>query len=1043
MLILISCKTSRSAWAAGAVFALCTFHLAAQTKASDPQSTLRAQIKAAAAAYIQRWTVDFEAQPAGKDPVLSALTTPAYKNLDSNVQNQVFLNLVEAALRTMPLDRAARVDRELREYEKIEAGKGCQVSQSCFIKDVLQIHRYDSWTAMAVTYEGLRVLQKSQVNIDSPSAHLILGQLTGEKEFPTASAATVARASRFFDAWKAKHGPPEVPEDLEVDPDFRRLSAEIKSEVFGLFVEEILKPARRAALERLKEFSDQDVQRAQVTAAKLMSVLTERRVPLSETLSTPEVLALREPDLTVVEMVFGELAGREVRIAFRRHLELGRSVRQAGPEVAAKATQFFARWRERHGNNLYPEVLEEDVAFRQLDDNTQMEVFSRAVDRVWAVAKTRIAERSMPIPPESASILRAPAFADLSESLESLTTLQVGESLMRMARDAHRAEIQFGPNHPDRARTLASLAALYDLNHDYSRAEPLYRAALSIVDPPDATDFVFGSWDKRDVRKLFAAATGRPMNRGNPDAPGISYALAYNLWSQHKSQETVAALRRAARAEQSVFDRVLVGSSISQKQVAFDQLTRSLDAVLSFHARVLPDDPSALDLALTVLLQRKGRLLDTLTDEFTAVHETLDPDVQREFDELRDVQQVIKELVSSGATDSNPEFRRLRNRQEELESDISNRSREFRRRAEPIEVSDVKAALPSDTALVEFARYREFDPLAKLQWGQARYSAYILSKNAEPAWVDLGPAAIIDTMGAQFAASLGSPENDAVTRRLGRELDERLMQPVRRVLQSHRNLLVAPDGILSLIPFGALVAPDGKYLLTSYEFTYLSAGRDVLRLQERVPARQTARFFANPTSQSTVRPPIPQLPETEEEALSIAALLRDARVLQREQASKANLTKVTGPSVLHMATHGFFSPGFPDRGGDRAMLRSGLMLSDGIFTAAEAATLDLSGTDLVVLSACETGIGEIRTADGVSGLRRAFVLAGARSQLLTLWMVDSETTRDFMIDFYRRLLNGDTKAAALLSAQRSLAARLSPYYWAPFILSGDGGPLHQ
>ena len=104
--------------------------------------------------------------------------------------------------------------------------------------------------------------------------------------------------------------------------------------------------------------------------------------------------------------------------------------------------------------------------------------------------------------------------------------------------------------------------------------------------------------------------------------------------------------------------------------------------------------------------------------------------------------------------------------------------------------------------------------------------------------------------------------------------------------------------------------------------------------------------------------------------------------------------------------------------------------------------LDLLATDLVVLSACEKGLGEIHVGEGVFGLRRAFVLAGAKTLVMSLWKVPDEQTCELMEDFYRRILAGEGRAEALRQAQLTLKQKYpEPYYWGAFICQGEPGPL--
>jgi CHAT domain-containing protein len=143
---------------------------------------------------------------------------------------------------------------------------------------------------------------------------------------------------------------------------------------------------------------------------------------------------------------------------------------------------------------------------------------------------------------------------------------------------------------------------------------------------------------------------------------------------------------------------------------------------------------------------------------------------------------------------------------------------------------------------------------------------------------------------------------------------------------------------------------------------------------------------------------------------------------------------------------------------ENPLLRSGLALAgantflehgnlsieaeDGILTAEDVSGLDLLTTELVVLSACETGLGEVRTGEGVFGLRRAFVLAGAKTLVMSLWKVPDAQTRELMEDFYQRILNGHPRIDALCEAQLEMKKKYPhPFYWGAFICQGDPGPL--
>src|SRR5262249_42031805 len=131
--------------------------------------------------------------------------------------------------------------------------------------------------------------------------------------------------------------------------------------------------------------------------------------------------------------------------------------------------------------------------------------------------------------------------------------------------------------------------------------------------------------------------------------------------------------------------------------------------------------------------------------------------------------------------------------------------------------------------------------------------------------------------------------------------------------------------------------------------------------------------------------------------------------------------------------------------GGNAFLRGGAPpegAEDGLLTAADVAGMDLLGTELVVLSACETGLGAVHASEGVFGLRRSFIVAGAKTLVMSLWKVPDKQTQQLMVDFYRRLLAGTPRAQALREAQNELRkTHPHPFYWGAFICQGEPGPL--
>jgi CHAT domain-containing protein/tetratricopeptide (TPR) repeat protein len=251
-------------------------------------------------------------------------------------------------------------------------------------------------------------------------------------------------------------------------------------------------------------------------------------------------------------------------------------------------------------------------------------------------------------------------------------------------------------------------------------------------------------------------------------------------------------------------------------------------------------------------------------------------------------------------------------------------------------------------------------------------------------------------------------------------LYQELIAPLADWLADCPRLVVIPHGLLHQLPFAALF--DGeRYLAESVELS-IAPSATVLNLSRQRPLRPqgTAAIFGVDD---------PLIPFAWQEATAVSQYLPHARLRLGDQATLANLQQETADcALLHLACHGLFRRDNP--------FFSALKLHDGWLTAANALRLRLPGA-FVTLSACESGRSEVTGGDELLGLTHAFLGAGASGLLVSLWLVEDETTASLMTDFYHRLAQGESHSAALQQAQLSLkASHPHPYYWAPFILIG-------
>src|SRR5262249_30236714 len=543
-----------------------------------------------------------------------------------------------------------------------------------------------------------------------------------------------------------------------------------------------------------------------------------------------------------------------------------------------------------------------------------------------------------------------------------------------------------------------------------------------------------------------------------------------------------------------------------QKLAYLALISEDADRAVSLNAQLAPDNVDARSLGAITVLEHKARVLDSMRDNVAALRRHVNAADEALFDRFTETISQLANLVLHGPqgeslSEHQKKIRVLEDQKEKIETDISHRSAGFYQGSQPITLAAVQAALPPSAALIEFSIYRPFDPKSRGNaepFGEPRYVVYVLRSQGNVQFKDLGDAKSIDQAVDGLRQAVRDPQRKDV-QKLARALDEKVLQPIRPLAGDATQLLISPDGELNLLPFAALVDERGHYLIESYAVTYLTSGRDLLRMKVARAGQSPPVIVADPefgpppsiaelgeagrTAPQTSRPAgfdysqiyFAPLPGTNDEVRALKELLPNATFLTKERATKTALQGLNAPSILHIATHGFFLPNEPQpsdegRGPPRPdatrlgkwaaraanpLLRSGLALAgahqpgaagkdNGILTALEASGLNLWGTKLVVLSACDTGLGEVRSGDGVYGLRRALVLAGAESQLMSLWPISDRSTRDLMIGFYNNLVQGRGRGDALRVVQLHMLqvkAHAHPFYWASFIQTGEWANL--
>lgn len=564
--------------------------------------------------------------------------------------------------------------------------------------------------------------------------------------------------------------------------------------------------------------------------------------------------------------------------------------------------------------------------------------------------------------------------------------------------------------------------------------------------------------------------------------------------------ERYAEYQRRSNRIANLFTESLLSHGI-ERQWAWTLSEQDRQTFASVFFSLRSDDPRAHLVALETVLQRKGRLLDTVRMRLQQARRDSSFGTAYLLDQLASVRADLASLAFSPPPSMDEqqlagEAARLQTVADTFEAELSERVDLAALRQE-VGVEDVRARLPEDGALVEFVAYRPFEPERVEasyfeRWGEPRYGACVLRPGAEPRCLDLGPAEAVDAAVADLLAALAQPARDP--RRAARAAYALFFAPLEPLLGDARFVIVSPDQDLNVVPFGALVADDGRYLLERYTFDYVSSGRSLARAARAgggaggvaivvgdpdFDGREPAGAAGSGRNRPTAAPraglsqhSFQALPGTRAEAIDVASLLPGSVALLGEQASESAVKRLHSPTILHIATHGFLEeaepPATPEEtalararaislgvhgsSSDDPMLRSGLVFAgfnrrrslrdDGALTALEASALDLADTELVVLSACQTGLGEVVSGEGVYGLRRAFEVAGADSQVTSLWNVADASTAELMVRYYERLVDGVPRAAALRAARLELSrTHPHPFYWAAFVPSGDWDEL--
>lgn len=492
-------------------------------------------------------------------------------------------------------------------------------------------------------------------------------------------------------------------------------------------------------------------------------------------------------------------------------------------------------------------------------------------------------------------------------------------------------------------------------------------------------------------------------------------------------------------------------------------------------------NPNITGEAFNNVLKLKGLLMKSSAAMRQAILSSGDKEHITLFQQWIELKKQIAQRYASGQ-----ETELLENQANVIEADLIKISAEFNNylNADKINWKTIQDSLKINEIAIEFIHYPSLD---QSKMDSIYYAALVVTKTSpNPFMIELcSEAALQQILGAIQANNLTYVEKIYGTKKEpNHQLYQLIWKPLENYLTDVRTIYFSPSGILHKVAFQAISDDNNVLLNNRFHLVQLGSTAQILKPKSSVlDVNATISLFGGVkySTEKTQKVIWNYLPGSLSEIDSIKNRLPNkwqTNYYSAENASEDNLKKqATSSNILHIASHGFFYPdpaliqketyaeeteeNLDFRGGNASyviwnfvnnpnpLMRSGIALAganntwertafdegeDGVLTAQEVITLNLSNTQLVVLSACETGLGDIKGSEGVYGLQRAFKIAGANYLIISLWQVPDDETAEFMIQFYTNLADNNDIRLSFTQTQKQMSQKYDPYYWAAFVL---------
>ncbi len=650
----------------------------------------------------------------------------------------------------------------------------------------------------------------------------------------------------------------------------------------------------------------------------------------------------------------------------------------------------------------------------------------------------------------------------------------------------------YGKNHPQTSNALNNLASVERLLGNYLDSEVHYKEVLQIDKliygenhPVYATGISnLGILYSTMGRSAVAGQCYMMSKDIRESVLGInhpSYArsvenLGLHYYSLNKFEQAERYLKEAIDIQIGQISSIFPSFTEQERAIFYQTIREDIERYTFIAYQLLDERPELIQVIMDHHIATKGILFSSAERIRNLILSSQNNSLIREYQDWSDATLRLAGFYQMGDERLGKlgiDIRKEEEKIEQMEKSLMLGSDIFSELfdSKVIGWEDIRNALETDQALVEVVRFREFSnqvdkPSQLFGFTDKVHYMFIILKSdsfENPDYVILDNGAALETKGFSLYANSLKYESELRTSYLN------YWEPIDEKLSDIDNLILSPDGVYYKMNPNILKFSRSKYLIDKYNVTYITRSKDLLSQKTAITTNPSAVLIGNPdfgTINVESRFSVPDLPGAQKEVEDISAMLSangwEVKSLLQRKASEASVKAVFQPTILHMATHGFFSDSDPIIAkitpGNSPMFKSGLFLrgvldayqnysngiyqdpqDDGILSSFDAMSLNLLGTRLVVLSACETSLGDIEVGEGVYGLQRAMITAGAENLITSMTKVDDYATQLLMKYFYEQFLETDDVKKSFRDAQLKLREKYpDPKVWGAFLLTGNG-----